>query len=599
MIQTIYYFIKLRFKRPLTLTFFSYVFFWCGRYYQNYPHFPEQPFLREIFLIVSLGLLYAAWDCLFRRLGSNRIYQLLNPVTTAIMIIDRNGRIRYINPAGQEIIKRLSQWLPVESNRIYRFCYYEFFRESEQIRQVIRYLGQPYKEELDIGSELIETQAVPIPGHSECIMIIWNVVTRSRNQSRWEKVVEEQIEDTTTELTGASEELQTLSQVMEQMSQDTLDQARDVTLIIKNVSERIKQLVESVGKTTSRTQEIAGHISNSTQIAAQALSESQSASAIIQNLSNMANTISGMTKHIKDIMEQTRILAINANIEAAKAGESGKGFSVIATHIDKLAIQTGQVSEKITDMIGKILLQTPASVKSIDKVQTVVQKMNQNMLNIKDLMTEQTVVMNQMSESMTEAGAESQQIVMRMDEIVSHSQVSLNEVANEMDAARKIEKIASVFRIIIQRFREERIVTPNDIYRMLKILDRMLDAWLEKQFSRSEFQKMTTLQLKSFQDKKPVDVLQTSIDSAKIFLGLAHITQKGIKFPKGAVTPTQTYNFLLHWQELIEKALLEHQIADIEGLKKAKPVDEKTPNDAYAVIKLIQEKLNCLRSHHE
>ncbi|WP_245228336.1 methyl-accepting chemotaxis protein [Vibrio mytili] len=130
------------------------------------------------------------------------------------------------------------------------------------------------------------------------------------------------------------------------------------------------QLASDVSKETG-TQTVQGQqVIGSTVEKMQMLSEQMSqASAAIDELKAHSAKISELVSSISGIADQTNLLALNAAIEAARAGEHGRGFAVVADEVRQLATRTNATTGEIVSMVDENLLRTTNAVELISQCQ--------------------------------------------------------------------------------------------------------------------------------------------------------------------------------------------------------------------------------------
>ena len=108
---------------------------------------------------------------------------------------------------------------------------------------------------------------------------------------------------------------------------------------------------------------------------------------LTEQTNESAKTIHEAAGFISEIAEQTNLLSLNASIEAARAGEAGKGFAVVADEIQKLAEQSNNASDNISQIVNTLIENAGHVVEAMHRMQSVIDKQNQYIIS-----TEESVV---------------------------------------------------------------------------------------------------------------------------------------------------------------------------------------------------------------
>ncbi len=149
---------------------------------------------------------------------------------------------------------------------------------------------------------------------------------------------------------------------------------RDLSESLTRVAENAGQSVESAEQTRTLVEEGSHHMEESRVTSTKVADMVNESRGTILNLNESIQKIGDISVAIKEIADQTNLLALNAAIEAARAGEQGRGFAVVADEVRKLAERTGSSTEDIARTIQAIQQHTHRAVQSMDSVADEVQR---------------------------------------------------------------------------------------------------------------------------------------------------------------------------------------------------------------------------------
>jgi methyl-accepting chemotaxis protein len=204
----------------------------------------------------------------------------------------------------------------------------------------------------------------------------------------------------------------------------------------------------------SSVSEIGRQVEESSRMSVEAVKQAEKADQRIAELLTAAGRIGDVVKLITAIAEQTNLLALNATIEAARAGEAGKGFAVVASEVKQLATQTAKATEEIGAQIAMMQSATQDSVAAIKEIGSTIDTLAGIANAIAAAVEEQGAATQEISRNVQEAAQGTAEVAGNISSVNSGAAETGSASAQVLSSAQSLSRESEVLQREVARFIE-------------------------------------------------------------------------------------------------------------------------------------------------
>ncbi len=314
-----------------------------------------------------------------------------------------------------------------------------------------------------VESELDFTKRLHVKGQDELARVsaaFNGLLERLQQSFRQITSRAESVNNAAQRVSTAAHQMSVASQYQSEAASSMAAAVEEMTVSVNHVADRAedtRRLASNAGAVAQKGEGIINETVQSINGIAQTV---QSASGQLTELEQQSEKISHIVSVIKEIADQTNLLALNAAIEAARAGEQGRGFAVVADEVRKLAERTGQSTQEIAATIEQMVAGSQAAVRSIQTVEGAVgtgvgyaQQASSAMQEIGSGSADTVGMVSDITSSIREQGVASTEIAQQVEKIAQMTEENSAAAQSTSNTSEELVKLAQEMHQIVAQYR--------------------------------------------------------------------------------------------------------------------------------------------------